>query len=191
MAVLTIDPIAEPDSVPSHAILALTFARISLLGFGGALPWAHRALVERRRWLTSADFADVLALCQVLPGPTIVNVAVLIGARFRGWTGSAISITGLILPPAVLITSVAVAYDLLMSNHILRGALGGVAAAGAGLLGATAVRLATVVARTRAAESVVILLAAFSAIALLRWSLPLAMALLAPVSIACAWRRTP
>jgi chromate transporter len=176
--------------VPTRIALALTFARIALLGFGGALPWAHRALVERRGWLSTAEFSDVLALCQLLPGPTIVNMAVVIGARFRGWTGAAASVSALILPPAILMTCVGILYELVHTNVILRGALGGVAAAAAGLLGATAVRMASLVWKSRAPDAVIVFIAGFAAIAFARWSLPLVMSVLAPISIALAWRRT-
>jgi chromate transporter len=139
--------------------------------------------------MTTAEFSDVLALCQLLPGPTIVNMAVVVGARFRGWTGAAVAVVGLILPPAILITCVGILYELVQTNAVLRGALGGVAAAAAGLLGATAARMAALVWKSRAPDAVVVFLAGFAAIALARWSLPLVMVVLAPLSIACAWRR--
>jgi chromate transporter len=53
-------------------------------GFGGAMPWARRMLVEERRWLTPGEFTDVLGLCNFLPGPNIVNVSIVVGARLGG-----------------------------------------------------------------------------------------------------------
>ena len=64
--------------------LFLGFLSIGARSFGGVLPWAHRAMVEERRWLSPADFTETVGLCQVLPGPNIGNLAVLLGGRLRG-----------------------------------------------------------------------------------------------------------
>ena len=62
---------------PSVSLAALFagFFRIGMIGFGGVLPWARRMLVEQRKWLTAQEFTDLLALCQFLPGPNVVNLA--------------------------------------------------------------------------------------------------------------------
>ena len=67
--------------------LFIAFSQLALSGFGGVLPWAHRALVERRGWLTQREFVETLALGQLLPGPNIGNMAVMIGYRFAGYAG--------------------------------------------------------------------------------------------------------
>ena len=58
------------------------FLSIGARSFGGVLPWAHRVMVEERRWIAPADFAEVLALCQFLPGPNVGNVSVVLGRRW-------------------------------------------------------------------------------------------------------------
>ena len=78
-------PAPEP---PTTAALFLGFLSIGIIGFGGVLPWARRMMVEQRRWLTPAEFTDLLGLCQFLPGPNIVNLAVALGSRFRGLPGA-------------------------------------------------------------------------------------------------------
>ena len=69
--------------------LLLAFNRLALQGFGGVLPVAQRELVERRRWLTRQEFVQLLSLGQVLPGPNIVNMALIFGDRHFGWRGGA------------------------------------------------------------------------------------------------------
>ena len=174
---------------PTIGALAWTFARISLLGFGGAMPWAQRALVDRSGWMTMREFADTLALCQFIPGANIINMAVIVGQRFAGVRGALAAVGGLVLPPAVVVTLAGMAYEAFGAHPLVSRVLAGVAAAGAGLLAATAARLVVVLVRARKPEPLAVALAGFVLVAVLRWSLPLALALLAPVGIALAWRR--
>jgi len=183
---------AEPTCpTPTVAALAWTFARISLLGFGGAMPWAQRALVDRSRWMTMREFADTLALCQFIPGANIINMAVIIGQRFHGVAGVLAAVTGLVLPPAVIVTLAGMLYEAFGSQPVVSRVLAGIAAAGAGLLAATAARLVVVLVKSRAREPLAIALVGFVLVAVLRWSLPIALVVLAPISIALAWRREP
>src|SRR5579863_6568850 len=80
---------------PGPGDLFLAFLTVGLSGFGGVLPFARRMLVERRAWLSQAQFNETLALCQTLPGPNIVNVSVVVGARFAGVAGAVAAVTGL------------------------------------------------------------------------------------------------
>jgi chromate transporter len=139
--------------------------------------------------MTSREFADLLALCQFLPGPTIINVAVVIGTRFRGPFGAIAGVTGLILPPAILLLFVGALYQSVHTNVFFQRGLAGIAAAAAGLLAATAVQMIRVLVRQRKPEPLLVLAVAFLAVGIARWSLPLVMVLLAPVSVALAWRR--
>jgi chromate transporter len=76
----------ERKSVEHVALAALfvAFLRVSLCGFGGGLVWARLIAVEQRRWINEAEFADILSLCQFMPGPNVVGVAVCVGAKLRG-----------------------------------------------------------------------------------------------------------
>ena len=154
------------------------------------MPWAHRALVERRAWLTSREFADMLGLCQFLPGPTIINVAVVLGARYRGVMGAVAGVTGLILPPAILLLFVGALYQEVHDNIYFSHALAGIAAAAAGMLAATAVQMIRVLIRQRNVTPLAVLVVAFAAVGIARMSLPLVMVVLAPISVALIWRRT-
>lgn len=175
--------------VPTIAELASTFARISFFGFGGAMPWAQRALVDRQRWMTMSEFADTLALCQFIPGANIINMAVIVGARFQGIAGAIAAVLGLIVPPAIIVTLVGMLYERVAGIAVVSGVLAGIAAAGAGLLASAAGRLAIVLVRSRARVPLAIATVGFLVVAVAGWSLPLALAVLAPISIALAWRR--
>ena len=85
----------EAPAPPSLPALFLGFMAAGMVGFGGVMPWARRMVVERRRWLTAAEFTDLLGLCQFLPGGNIINVTIALGARFHGATGAATAFTGL------------------------------------------------------------------------------------------------
>src|SRR5215470_11231917 len=87
---------------PSIANLFLAFAGVSVSSFGGVLAWARRMLVEDKRWMTAEEFNDLLALCQFLPGPNIVNLCAVFGARMRGIPGAVACLVGLLTPSVVL-----------------------------------------------------------------------------------------
>src|SRR5580704_14681926 len=79
--------------------LFLSFLRVSLLGFGGGLVWARRVVVEQQRWLNDQEFAEILTLCQLMPGPNIVGITLCVGARLRGAIGAISAVAGFILVP--------------------------------------------------------------------------------------------
>ncbi|MEY4751979.1 MAG: hypothetical protein RIQ60_4193 [Pseudomonadota bacterium] len=117
------------------------FNRLTLQGFGGVLPMAQRELVERARWLDKADFAEMLALSQVLPGPNIVNLALMIGDRYFGWRGALTALCGLLALPLVLVLALTVVYQHYAHLPAVAGALRGMGVVAAGLVGATALKL--------------------------------------------------
>jgi chromate transporter len=176
----------SPPEITTRALF-LAFAEMAISSFGGALIWARRVLVERRRWLTDREFAELLGLCQALPGPNVVNLSIFFGLRTRGTRGAAAAFAGLLVVPLLVLIPLAAAYAYGGQLDVLRAALRGVAAAAAGLLIATGLRLAL----TYRTEPRVLLIAglAFVAVGLLRWPLLAVLAVLAPCSIALAWRR--
>ncbi len=118
------------------------FTRLALQGFGGVLPVAHRELVERMRWLTPAEFAELLAAGQVLPGPNIVNLALIAGDRWFGWRGALSAAGGLLLLPTLIVLAAGAAWRHWQHLPWLAGALRGMGAVAAGLVIATALKLA-------------------------------------------------
>jgi len=163
------------------------FLTVSLSGFGGVMPFARRMLVERGRWLSEGEFIDLLALCQFLPGPNIVNVAVCVGSRFQGPVGALLGVAGLLVGPFCLVVALAWLYGRYGSLRLVSGALAGVGAAAAGLVVAMGIRMA--LPYIRVPRAVLFAMATFAMVALLRWPLCGALALAAPLSILAAWRR--
>ncbi|MBC3919102.1 chromate transporter [Undibacterium sp. CY18W] len=133
--------LAEPASL-SPARLFIAFSKIALTGFGGVMPFAYRALVEQYRWLSADEFARYLALSQVLPGPTICNIALMIGKRYAGIAGALAAMAGLIIAPFLLVIALGVAYQHFGTLAIVQDALTGMTAVAAGLVLATAIKMA-------------------------------------------------
>ena len=122
--------------------LFLVFSKIALTGFGGVMPFAYRALVEQYRWLSAEEFARYLALSQVLPGPTICNVALMIGKRYAGIAGALAAMAGLIIGPFLLVIALGAAYQRFGRLAMVQDALTGMTAVAAGLVLATAIKMA-------------------------------------------------
>ena len=162
------------------------FFKTGLSGFGGVMPHARRMLVEDRRWLDDRQFTELLSLGQTLPGPNILNMAVVIGARFHGWLGSVLAALGLMSAPLVIVLSLATLYGRFAHSARLIQILAAVAAAAAGLVLATGGRLATCM--DRDAGSILVLVVAFLANFWLRLPLLGILLVLGPLSIGLAWR---
>ena len=184
-------PSPPADSTPSLLQLYLGFAQISVSAFGGALPWARRILVDQRKWMEPEDFASTLALCQVLPGPNIVNLSVAFGRRLHGWRGALAAFFGLMAAPVVIILILGSLYLRFGQIGIaLKGASFAALAAsgGGGLVVATAAQMAMPLIRKTPVTAVPIIIAGFVLAGLLRWPLPAVMAVLAPIGLLLAWR---
>ena len=145
------------------------FLAIGARSFGGVMPWAHRTMVEERRWLTPADFAETVGLCQFLPGPNIGNASIVLGKRWFGLAGSIVAALGLYALPFVWVLALAALYSEYVGHPMVRGLVGGVGAAGAGLFIATAIKLGRPIAKKPAA--LVLIAATFLAVAVGRFSL--------------------
>ncbi|WP_237153586.1 chromate efflux transporter [Oryzibacter oryziterrae] len=103
------------------------FLRLGLTSFGG--PIAHlgyfrREFVERRRWLSEAAYADLVALCQFLPGPASSQTGFAIGLMRGGWMGGLAAFLGFTLPSALLMGVAALYWDAptgALSGAVLHG----------------------------------------------------------------------
>jgi chromate transporter len=190
------DPSAHPSASPTAPVLPgsllevfLAFARVSIFSFGGVLPWARRMLVVEKRWMTPEEFNDLLALCQFLPGPNIVNVCAVWGSRVGGLPGVLACLFGLLGPSVILMIAAGTLYRSYGALPELRGVLTGLAAGAAGLITSTAGQRAGPLLRRRLGPEHFVALAAFVAIGILRLDFPLVLLVLVPLSIALAWRR--
>ena len=174
---------------PSISTLFLAFLAVGLSGFGGVLPFARRALVERRRWLTETDFNETLALCQTLPGPNIVNMSVVVGSRFAGPRGALACVTGLVVAPVALVLVLAELWARFGAIGHVPGAMRGMAAAAAGLAAATTLKMARPILARAPLSSGPMVAAAFVGVGLLRLPLAWVALTLAPLSVFIAWTR--
>ncbi len=177
------------SSTPHVSLLALFlgFGQIGLSGFGGVLPWAHRMLVERLRWLTVEEFTGMLAIGQFMPGPNVINLSVMVGTRFQGRLGAIVAPLGLIIGPFLIVLGLGALYQQFGGLPLVQAMLRGISAVGAGLIAATGVKMAIPLRRQKVA--MLLLAITFVAIAWLRVPLPPLMLTLAPLGIYLAHRR--
>src|SRR3984957_7058022 len=156
---------AGPASPPTVGEIFSGFLGLGLISFGGALPLARRAIVERRRWLSASDFTDLLGLCQFLPGGNVINLSVAIGMRFRGLPGALAGLLGLIAGPSLVVIGLGLLYEHTQKDPQLRHLFGGLASAAPGLLLSIAVKIVLPLLRKPVAAIIATL--GFLAIALL------------------------
>ena len=163
----------ENKNRPDLRALFLGFSSVGLSGFGGVLPFARRMLVEERRWLTAEEFNTQLGLCQFLPGPNVINLAVVVGKRYQGIAGAVVAPLGLLAGPFVIVMLLALLYDRYGSLPVAQSMLRGIAAVGCGLLFAMAWRMGAALKDKPVFLPFTVLTVA--AIAWLRWPLPAVM----------------
>ncbi|MGZ5876139.1 MAG: chromate transporter [Bradyrhizobium sp.] len=169
---------------PSLIALFIAFAKMSLAGFGGVLVWARRGIVDQHRWMTADEFNETFALCHFLPGPNIVNLTFVFGSRFRGLAGGIAAFTGLVGPPVVIVTVLAALYQRYGEIDALRHILAGVSCAAIGLLLATVFRMMKPLIKRRDLVGLLVMIAVFVAIGLMRLPLPSVLLVAIPLSIA-------
>jgi len=182
----------EPRPQPkSLADLFVSFTLLALQGFGGVLAVVQRELVERKQWMTREEFVEEWAVAQIMPGPNVVNLALMIGARYFGLPGAMAALAGMLAVPLLVVLALAVVYAQFAGNPQVAGALRGMGAVAAGLITATGIKLSGALARHPLGVPACIGMGAlaFVGIALLKW--PLAWVLLGLGGVSCwlTWRR--
>ena len=178
---------APRDGLDGLVDLYIAFMQISLSGFGGAINWAHRALVQRRHWMSDDDFTETLSLCQFLPGPNIVNFAMCLGQRQHGLSGALAAVFGVFTVPLIVFVLLGLLYSQFGQIAFIHGFLSGISAAAAGFIITIGIRLAQP--HRRRPLSILFGLAAFIGVGMLRLPLLDVMLALAPLSVATAWWR--
>ncbi|WP_082493073.1 chromate transporter [Acidovorax sp. Leaf160] len=195
LAATAAPPLAEPPLAAPQSLSALfwAFTWLALQGFGGVLAVVQRELVEKRRWMTNEAFVEDWAVAQILPGPNVVNLAIMIGDRHFGLRGALVAVAGMLLMPLVLVLALALAYASFSTLPAVAGALRGMGAVAAGLVAGVGCKLAAPLARHPLGRWVcgALALATFVAMVVLR--LPLAWILLIVGGAACvlSWRSLP
>ena len=168
--------------------LAWTFNHIAIASFGGGLSaWSREVLVVEKRWMGEAEFLSAMTMCRILPGANQVNMAVFAGSKMRGLPGAAAALFGLCLLPVVLIMVAGFFYFRFKEVPAVKGVLHGASAA------AVALTLAMVIQTGKKCLTgvvpVLLFAAAFVLNGLVRWPLPVVLAILAPLSLFWAWPR--
>lgn len=176
-------PGQPPGEIGIRAIFRCFF-QVGATGFGGVLPMAYHELVRRRQWLNDAEFTEALALCQVLPGPNIINLAIVFGVRKRGWAGGVAGLLGLTAFPFVVVLLLATLYVEVSELPAVQRATGAVASAAAGLICAIAARMLWPMLRKPRALVVIALVVV--AVAVLALPLLTVLLVLGPLSIGLA-----
>lgn len=179
--------ITETPKRPDLRALFLGFSSVGLSGFGGVLPFARRMLVEERRWMTAEEFNAQLGLCQFLPGPNVINLAVVVGKRYQGLLGAIVAPVGLLAGPFVIVLLLALLYDHYGNLPLAQSMLRGIAAVGCGLLFAMAWRMGMALKDKALFLPFTVLTVA--SIAWLRWPMPSVMVAGLLLSGGVAWWR--
>jgi chromate transporter len=172
----------QPNSLSD---LFFSFTFLALQGFGGVLAVVQREMVEKKRWLTREEFIEDWAVAQIMPGPNVVNLSLMLGGRYFGLRGALTALAGMLTVPLLVVLCLALVYAQYADNPHVAGALRGMGAVAAGLITATGLKLAGALKKHPLGVTMCIALgaAAFVAIALLRW--PLAYVLLGLGGMSC------
>jgi len=183
-----IDGLRHPAS-PRELFRAFTW--LALQGFGGVLAVAQRELVERLQWMSREQFVELLAVSQVLPGPNIINLAIMFGDRHFGWRGAVAATAGLIAVPLAIVLVLAGLYAQFSQIPQVAGALRRMAAVAAGLVLATPFKLASTLKKNPLGlpSCVAIVAATATAVGWLRWPLVWAVLAMGSLGYALAWRK--
>jgi chromate transporter len=163
------------------------FNGLALQGFGGVVAIAQRELVDKKQWLTREEFIEDWAVAQVLPGPNVVNLSLMIGDRYFGLRGGIVALAGMLAIPLVIVLIMAGLFAGVSDSTAAQGALRGMGAVAAGMICATGLKLLAALKQNALGLVVsgVVAATSFSAIALLR--LPLLWVLLGLGGLAGLW----
>jgi chromate transporter len=177
----------QPESLTD---LFVSFTVLALQGFGGVLAVVQRELVEKKRWMTRDEFVEEWAVAQIMPGPNVINLAIMIGGRYFGLKGALAALAGMLTAPLFVVLILAIFYAQFSSYPAVAGALRGMGAVAAGLIVATGLKLLSSLKKNAIGLPLCTLLGVlcFVAIALLRWPLIYVLAGLGGLGCAAAYR---
>jgi chromate transporter len=130
-----------PNAPQNKTDLFVSFTVLALQGFGGVLAVVQRELVDKKQWLTLDEFIEDWAVAQILPGPNVVNLSLMIGGRHFGIAGALAALSGLLLAPTILVLLLAAAVAGVADTPMAQGMLRGMGAVSAGLIAAVGIKL--------------------------------------------------
>ena len=179
----------QRPAVQSERIgLPTIFAAFSWLGAtsfgGGTAGWLYREIVERRHWISDAQFLSGAAIGRLVPGSGGVNLTVQVGQLLRGGPGAVAAVLGLLSAPLLIVVALAVGYTWVSQSTVLHAILDGIAATAIGLTFATGIKLVDF--RLRSAGPLAVTVATVVCVGVLRWPMIPVVLCLAPLSIGVA-----
>lgn len=186
-------PIDTSDRPRPHSLteLFIAFTVLALQGFGGVLAIVERELVDRRGWLTKHEFLEDWAVAQIMPGPNVVNMSLMIGGRYFGLRGALTALAGMLAVPLVLVLLLAVVHARYADVPQVAGALRGMAAVSAGLIGAAGLKLSVALVKhpLPLAWCVALAASAFVLVALAKVPLPAVLVVVGGLGCVLTYRR--
>ena len=185
------DPAASRPQPRDCADLFWSFTWLALQGFGGVLAVVQRELVEKKRWMTNDEFVEDWAVAQIMPGPNVVNLSIMIGKRYFGWRGAVAALAGMLTFPLILVLAVAVVYAQFASQPAVAGALRGMGAVAAGLIAGMGLKLSSTLRKHPLGLAVCVGLVALTVIAMavLRWPLFWTLPSVGLLACVLTWRK--
>ena len=175
---------------PGLPAIFAAFFWLGVTSFGGnTATWVYNRLVQRRRWVTEAEFLSGVAFGRIVPGSGGVNLTVQVGQRLHGAAGATAAVLALLAGPLVIVVGLAMVYARIGRNPVLQGTLDGVAAAAIGLTFATGLRL--VEWRRANVGPLAVTLVTVLCVGVLRWPMVPVVLCLAPVSFGLALVQRP
>jgi chromate transporter len=171
----------------SKTDLFVSFTLLALQGFGGVLAVVQRVLVEEKRWMTREQFVEDWAVAQIMPGPNVVNLSLMIGGRYFGLAGALAGLAGMLTAPLIVVLLLAMAFGGVSDAVWAQGALRGMGAVSAGLIAAVGLKLISALRSNPMGMPVCMALvfASFFGVGVMRW--PLVYVLLGTGLLACGW----
>lgn len=177
-------PAAHPQSPRD---LFVSFTWLALQGFGGVLAIVQREMVEKKKWLTPEQFLEDWAVAQVMPGPNVINLALMIGDRHFGLRGAVAALAGMLTIPLVVILALAVLYAHYAGNPQVAAALRGMGAVSGGLIAATGIKLVPQLRKHPLGFAACLGIMALVFVAIAFFKIPLGWVLLVVGGGACIW----
>lgn len=185
------DPAAPRPQPRDCADLFWSFTWLALQGFGGVLAVVQRELFEKKRWMTNDEFVEDWAVAQIMPGPNVVNLSIMIGERYFGWRGAVAALAGMLTFPLILVLLLAVVYAQFASQPAVAGALRGMGAVAAGLIAGMGLKLSSTLRKHPLGLAVCVGLVALTVIAMavLRWPLFWTLPSVGLLACVLTWRK--
>ncbi len=194
---LSSPPEGAPQDAPlrpqprSPGDLFWSFTWLALQGFGGVLAVVQRELVEKKRWMTNEEFVEDWAVAQIMPGPNVVNLSIMIGDRYFGLRGALAALAGMLTFPLVLVLALAVVYAQFASHPAVAGALRGMGAVAAGLIAGVGIKLFVSIKNHPLGRPLCVAFAALTIVAMawLRWPLFWILPVIGGAACVLTWRK--